>query len=351
MRSSPENPEITSQLFLESGLSFLMIKIDGSKAPITEPPDYSWDQWKERMPTGEDAARWFGGGKSRGIGMIAGKVSGNVEVIDMESVADRALFRTRIEEQRPGLLGRLLIVRTPSDGRHLIYRCATVEPNQKLAFRVMPCDADKKGARKLGGGFVEYKVMIETRGEGGYVVAPGSPARCHHSNRPYRLVQGDYRHIPEITAADREILLAVAQSMDEAPEADVPQKSEFQGKSRGLKRPGDDFSDRATGEGVAHLLKAAGWEIVKKARRGGDHWRRPGKDDGWSATLFESGVLHVFTSSAYPFEPEQSYSPFQVLALLAFNGDFQAARAAIEKLGYGSPDWRKAYKDIGHDGQ
>lgn len=332
MPEQPRNAEETARKFLQAGVSFIMIRTDGSKAPYE-----SWEEWETARPGLAELERWFGGGKRRGIAMIAGAVSGNLEIIDIEGLADRAEFKRRLTEVDPALLARLIVVKTPSEGRHLIYRCSEIEGNQKLAYKMIPSDPSNKNARRLpDGSYAEFKTLIETRGPGGYVVAPGSPARCHKLNAPYVLLQGDYLNIPVITPDERSTLLAVSMSFDEDIQgATNPTKSIKAPDRPGKRRPGDDFSDQVNADGVATILRAAGWEPVKLARRGGEHWRRPGKSEGWSATLYESGVLHVFTSNAPPFAPDKSYSPFDVLALTHFNGDFGKCAKALASKGYG----------------
>src|SRR5690606_25763319 len=94
-------------------------------------------------------------------------------------------------------------------------------------------------------------------------------------------------------------------------------------------RPGDEFNERGD---VREVLLRHGWELV----RGGEneYWRRPGKEQGWSATL-RGGVLYVFSSNAAPFEPDRAYAPFTVFALLEHGGDFGAAAAALRTQGFG----------------
>ena len=84
---------------------------------------------------------------------------------------------------------------------------------------------------------------------------------------------------------------------------------------------------------VRALLERHGWTRV----RGGDNelWRRPGKDQGWSATL-RNRVFYVFSSNAAPFEPNRAYSPFAVYTLLEHQGDFAQAASALRNEGFGS---------------
>ena len=84
------------------------------------------------------------------------------------------------------------------------------------------------------------------------------------------------------------------------------------------------------------ILEPAGWKFDHKA---GDeeHWTRPGKDGGTSATLgfchteHAGSKLYVFTSNALPFEADHSYSKFAAYALLQHGGDFHAAAAALAR--------------------
>ena len=46
-------------------------------------------------------------------------------------------------------------------------------------------------------------------------------------------------------------------------------------------------------------------------------------------------MFYVFTSNAYPFEPNKAYSPFNVYTLLEHNGDYTAAANTLLQYGYG----------------
>ena len=90
-------------------------------------------------------------------------------------------------------------------------------------------------------------------------------------------------------------------------------------------------------------LQSAGWVEVQ-----GNKWRRPGKDDGISASLdyVAEGVFYCFTSSGHPFEPNKAYTAFQVVGLLEYDGDFSrfASELATE---YGMhPPEKKRYGHV-----
>jgi len=71
----------------------------------------------------------------------------------------------------------------------------------------------------------------------------------------------------------------------------------------------------------------------------GKDFTRPGKDHGLSASIItaEDGtrLLHVFTSSAPPFEKDKNYNAFDAYCLLNHGGDAEVARAALLKQGFG----------------
>ena len=79
-------------------------------------------------------------------------------------------------------------------------------------------------------------------------------------------------------------------------------------------RPGDDYNGRGD---VRELLMRHGWTCVGGG--GNECWRRPGKDQGWSAT-FRDRVFYVFSSNAAPFEPNHAYSPFAVYCIARSSG-------------------------------
>ncbi len=111
-----------------------------------------------------------------------------------------------------------------------------------------------------------------------------------------------------------------------------------QSSTIGGDRPGDDFNRRANWSDAL----PEGWDPVRQV---GDVicWRRPGKSGYvWSATTgfckseLRGELLHVFTSSAPPFEMGGTYSKFEAYTLVHHRGDFSAAAQALAEKGYGT---------------
>jgi hypothetical protein len=303
-----------------SGLSVIPIKADGSKAPAIS----EWTSYQREIAGPDELQRMFSNGC--GIAIVCGRVSGNLEVIDFDEDGFPKQFSEVVRAAgRQELLERLPIVKTPH-GAHLFLRCdGSIGGNQKLAQIL---DSQQR-----------IKTAIETRGEGGYVVTVGSPAACHPSGKPYKMVRGDLAAIPSITAEDRNFLLSAARSLNGYTRKD-DRKSKDPAPQDGGGRPGDDFNQRAT---WAEILEPHGWKHVS-SKGDEDQWRRPGKNEGISATTNYngSGMLYVFSSNAQPFETERGYSKYSAYALLNHNGDCSEASRALRSKGYGSLDNRQA---------
>ena len=332
-RASNGNSDLrlTAEAYAKSGLSVLPIRTDGSKAPTLN----RWTQLQRAIADSREISRWFSG-RPAGVGIIAGSVSGGLEVIDFDKAGLFEQFAEEVERLQPNLIARLPQVRTPSAGMHLFYRCDKISGNQKLAQE--PGIDERAGKAKP-------ETMIETRGEGGYVVAPGSPAACHETGRLYEHVAGTaLTTIPKITPPEREILLRVARSFNTwMPETEVDDSS-----SSCPKRPADEnspgsaFNRDATWQSI---LEPHSW-VKLHTRSKITHWRRPGKSDGWSATTGVKStagneLFCVFSSNAYPFEgpvpPKtcSNHSKFAAYAILNHGGDFSAAARELGQRGYG----------------
>src|SRR5262249_44835414 len=130
--------------------------------------------------------------------------------------------------------------RTPSGGYHLLYRCADgVEGNLELARR--PPTQSEAADDETTGKRLSPRVLIETRGEGGYVIVAPSAGRGHHSGRAYEIVYGGFASIVTITAAERAALLELARSLDRMPAVADARSDATAGLGTADRRPGTDF--------------------------------------------------------------------------------------------------------------
>ena len=51
--------------------------LDGSKRPAV-----AWEQYQHRLPTDAELVEWFGDGTRTGLGIVAGGISGNLEMTE-----------------------------------------------------------------------------------------------------------------------------------------------------------------------------------------------------------------------------------------------------------------------------
>ena len=309
--------------FTRAGLSCIPIATDGSKKPLG-----AWKQFQSRLPKRSDVLQWHRDfGSSTGIAILAGVVSGGLEVLDFD---DGDLFEPW-RQSGESIACQLPVVSTPSFGWHVFYRCGEICGNQKIA---MDPTRDKP-------------TLIETRGEGGYVLAVGCPAACHPSGRIYVQEFGPpLPDVPTITVEERRQLWQAARAFDHRPkhqDAVEHRLKQLRRESRparptaidGDVPPWTDFDER--GDWPA-ILEPAGW-----CSYDGVHWRRPGKaDDGFSAkvNIAKNGqeVLTVFSSNAGLLSPtsgEKSHGKSDAFALLHHSGNRSTSARALRQLGYG----------------
>lgn len=304
-----------------AGISVVPIRTDGTKQPSLS----GWREYQKRRASEMELERWFYG-RGPGVAFITGAISGNLEALDFDSPAifDAWLRRVQQDSALASLYEHIswgYLESTPAGGKHLLYRCDTVEGNQKLASKP---DGDKR------------KTLIETRGEGGLIIVAPSRGQVHPSGNPYLLQRGNVSSIRTITAHQRSLLFAVAREFNRMPPADLSsipaRKPSFLKSSVDDQRPGDLFNQQVSWEDV---LIPHGWQLVRTSN-GESHWRRPGKrTPGISATTNHNGhdLLYVFSTSTV-FEFEKGYTKFSAYALLNHNGNFSAAARELVELGY-----------------
>lgn len=308
--------------FLAQGISVVPTANDGSKRPA-----FSWERFQRELPIADELLMWFKDGVD-GIGVITGAVSGNLEMLELEGRAVAEKMHLEIAEiaNNSGLgdlwqrLNSGYVELTPSGGLHWLYRVSdgTLPGNTKLA-------------RKPGeNGGVD--VWAETRSEGGFTITAPSGGSTHPSGGAWTLIGGSIETIPTITMAERSALHDIFAMFDEMPKAEI-MRQEVVAKHDGTLSPGDDYNARTTWE---ELLQPLGWTVVY--RKGESTvWRRPGKNEGISATTNFNGndKFYVFSTSTQ-FDAETSYSKFAFYATIKHGGDFKAAANNLRSLGYGA---------------
>lgn len=311
---------IAATAYAKAGLSVIPIRTDGSKALALRSGERK--TFEQRIATEQELATWFNRQNPLAVGILAGKVSGNLECIDFDLDAEAIFpkFAEMVSRDNPTLISRLSINRTPRPGYHLVYRISNriVIGSTKLACKVILTDGKET-----------RETVIETRGEGGYFIAPGSPT----SANPYRNDLSWKHHsgprlsqVPTISIAEHDLLLRSARSFDQATHQ----------PARETLKPGDDYERR--GPDVGEIIGPHGWTSKDTV-----HWQRPGKEtEGISATWgicrgkeSDNPLFYVFSTNCHPLEAGKCYGKFTLYAALNHNGDLSAAAKALAAIGYG----------------
>jgi putative DNA primase/helicase len=321
--------EISALDYNAAGFATLPVKTN--KRPNLK----EWACYQKTKPNESVISGWFNGSnpETTGLAIITGKVSDNLEVLDIDCKYDLTNelmqdFCSLVKEHLPELFAKLAIAKTVNKGFHILFRAPaeSIQGNKKLAARPATSD-EANGGDKV-------KVLIETRGEGGYIVA------C--PTQGYQWTQGAFTDIPLITAKERETLFAIARSFDQMPVKTAPEEKASNRSSFSELLPFDDYNQRAD---VPALLEKHGWRFVYQ-RGENYHYKRPGKTESITSASFHTGlkILYVFSTST-EFEAGRGYNPVQVFTQLEHNRDYSAASRALYAAGYGSRRKEKAETD------
>jgi hypothetical protein len=190
---------------LDAGICVVPPRQDGSKAPMGY-----WERYQSNRPTRAQVERWYARPDRSGIGYVGGAVSGGLELFEFEGRAVEAgLVRRFCEDAKADPVLTEIIDRistgwaekSPSGGLHLNYRCIET--------------GCVKLARRADG-----KDLIETKGEGGYMIGAPSSGTVHPEGGVWEKFAGGPATVATITPAERTLLLDHARRYDELPLTD-----------------------------------------------------------------------------------------------------------------------------------
>lgn len=240
------------------------------------------------------------------LGVIAGEISGNLLVLDFDNKKgdiDKTFKQFIKKIKKLNKKYNFPIETTPSGGYHLFLRCT--DP--------------VGGAKKLAQVIVKGKktAIIETKGEGGYVVVDPTPG---YSFNGTPLIS-----TPTITFDEMKQILKTARKFSEIKSETKSKKTEYAGPS---------FTDEEF-EIVENAMKvsllAHGWkELEDQHDKKNEYWQRPGKDPGNEdkSAGYNGEVFNVFSTDADPLE-DRGYHPIEVVAQLDHKGDVFLAKKSL----------------------
>jgi hypothetical protein len=157
---------IISHRVLDAALRYVVAGMSVLPCKGKQPNISRWEQLQHTRPTAADVRRWHNAGVLQNVGIIGGKVSGNLVIIDLDGLNAVESF----ESNFPQLAKSLSVASGSGVGRHVYLR---VTGHMPLNFR--------RKSKAWG--------CVEVRGNGCYVVAP--PSIHPDSGQPYRWLKGD----------------------------------------------------------------------------------------------------------------------------------------------------------------
>lgn len=216
-----------------------------------------------------------------------------------------------------GTFEKLVIVKTPSGGIHVHYKCPQIGGCGSLAARHATTEERAKGERKL--------TLIDVKGEGGYITCPPSPG--------YEFIQNDLSDMPLIPIEDRQIIKAIAVSFDKIKEP------ELKGVHRSQISAGDApwvvFNRDHDYKWMLQELLSSGFSFVKE-----DDSRiyilRDGSSAKTSGAIWkDSNILYLFSTSTQ-FESDKPYSAFGILCVNNYDGKLHDCAKDLADQGIGT---------------
>lgn len=307
--------------YLDWGISVIPVRDKPSGSFAAKTPYGQWKQYQEKIVSKNDLFEMMDTKyNTTSVALVCGKVSGNLEVIDIDvkykEGIDATLFMD-LKELYPDILRKCRVHRSVSGGFHILYRCEEiVGGNQKLAGREKTEEELKENK------FPKTVNFIETRGEGGYVLAP--PSFGYSVSRNVS--------IPTLTKEERDSLLSVCRSYNEIIKPDPPTfKSNKAQDSYYDTNPFEDFNQRCD---PTALMDELGWKYFKHSNRF-IWYTRPGKSHGVSMSFnLQKRFFYCFTASTQ-LEENKGYSPANVLGTIVHGGDKKRLYADLVNRGFG----------------
>ncbi|GAG34171.1 unnamed protein product, partial [marine sediment metagenome] len=240
---------------------------------------------------------------------------GGMETLDFDfkhglTIDQYHAFEDLVEEKCSGLGERVLRQKTPTGGRHWIYRCDEIEGNLKLAI-------GKDG-----------EAIIETRGEGGYI--------CVEPTANYAFQSG-YLDIPKISPEERQVLMSVAKSFSSKEIKNTKKISNDKMGRKEVPSFPPSFIDYSNDHKMSELVEEDGWVFLDEGDDGKGktvhRYQRDGGSDVGASLYPEDNTFYVFTTSS-ELPTHQMMNCAEYIMYRDFGGEQEAVLEWLEEEGY-----------------
>jgi len=248
------------------------------------------------------------------IGIACGQVSDGFMCLDFDCHGGQNISQIFNEYMRNESIKNIIdthllpVYKTPSGGYHIYFKGEVKNHPGMCLSR-----------------YEDKTVMIEVRGHGQYV--------CLFPSSGYKKLCGsEIIKVSTISNDERDILFSVATSFNQAitaPETEKKGTGKWPDKFD-ITKPIGRYNETEQ-EHAKSLLLNAGWKLVKVRRTDNvEMWLRPGKEENSAITHSATfgkfhNMFYVYTESDSVFKSWTSYSLFDILLKLKFNGNFKEA--------------------------
>lgn len=315
--------------YIDDNISVIPVRDKDEVAPdgrvfVKKSAYYKWKQFQERRATKDELWKQLEQKNTSAVAVVCGPISGNLEVIDIDVKFQEDAgvnYLAAVKDFDSRLFDLLRIHKTPSGGYHILYRIENppeiLPGNTKLAGRMATEDELIVTPKQ------KTKNFLETRANGGYILAPPSMGYMVYKENP----------IPILSWEQRNILINIAKTFDRVIKEPAPvYKATAKDESYYDETPWDHFNRSCD---PVELMVSNGWKQDHTKNSHNIYFTRPGKDNGISMSFrHDIRKFYCFTSNS-GFEPDTAYTPITVISKLQFNEDKKALYAYLVNNGYG----------------
>jgi len=302
----------------------------------------TWAKYQKDIMTPEVAKNVFVNAHS--IAIISGGISKNRLVVDVDCKYDITgkLWTDLVQlikDNDEDLFDKLVVVKTPSGGYHIIFNTKKLPSRStKLANRPLTDNEKEENPKE------KCKVLIETKGEGGYCLAPPSKGYKYLSKREKPII---------LTDNEVDLILTASRSFNQVfEEKKVNTKKAFDNNIY-TENPFDDYNNRGD---CIEILESSGWKVVSQTNRK-IYLKRPGDSSAKTSGNFslEHNRFYCFSTST-EFESDISYSPVAIYCLIKHGNDWKKCVKDLIDSGFGrerkkiSSAYSKLIKELVEDG-
>lgn len=313
---------------IEAALKYHELGLNVIPTKKDKRPNGEWKKYQSKfLPP--DIMRFQDKSITKGIGIVCGEASGGLECIDIDAKYDSTGtllndYKNEIHKHDQNLLKKLVVQKSVNGGYHFLYRCDNCEGNKKLANRPTTDEERQKDPAD------KVRVLIETRGQGGYF--------CAFPTEGYTFVYQDLSKLQKITNEERDTLILCAGLFNQVPlEPEISKREKKptnENYTRNEKNPFDDFADRGN---IIPYFEEQGWKVVFDMK---DKvaLRRPNATSIYSGYVFKNSQVFYAHSTSTIFEAERPYTASETLAKLKFNDNLRDTAKYLLSEGFGEEE-------------